>query len=81
MSKEALAQELALKEKEIAITQKNYAIASILGLSAILFLIGFGIYRKKQSDQKALLVAQQNKQRELLTKAVNGAEESERKRL
>lgn len=81
LSKEALAQELALKEKEIAITQKNYAIASILGLSAILFLIGFGIYRKKQSDQKALLVAQQNKQRELLTKAVIEAEESERKRI
>lgn len=81
LSKEALAQELALKEKEIAITQKNYAIASILGLSAILFLIGFGIYRKKQSDQKAFLVAQQNKQRELLTKAVIEAEESERKRI
>ena len=81
LSKEALAQELALKEKEIAISQKNAAIASIVGLSVILFLIAFGIFRKKQSDQKAYVVAQENKQRELLAKAVIEAEESERKRI
>jgi len=81
LSKEALQQKLALQEKQIAINQKNTTIGIVAVISAIVLLLGYGFYRKKQLEQKAILAAEQAKQRELLTKAVIDAEEAERKRI
>jgi signal transduction histidine kinase len=81
LSKEALQQKVILQDKQLAINQKNTVIGIIIGLALILFLLGFGFYRRKQLEQKAILAAEQTKQRELLTRAVIEAEETERKRI
>uniref|UniRef100_UPI00404B49CA tetratricopeptide repeat protein n=1 Tax=Flavobacterium sp. TaxID=239 RepID=UPI00404B49CA len=81
LSKESLQQKLTLQEKQIALNQKNTVIGSVIGFALILFLLGFGFYRRKQLEQKAILAAEQTKQRELLTQAVIEAEETERKRI
>jgi two-component system, NarL family, sensor kinase len=81
LSKESLQQKLILQEKQIVVNQKNTLIGVILSCVFILMLVGYGIYRKKQLQQKAFLVAEQIKQRELLTQAVIEAEETERKRI
>lgn len=81
LSKEALQQKLILQEKQLAINQKNTTIGIIIFIAFATFLIGYGLFRQKQMEQKALLVAQQTKQRELLTQAIIEAEEAERKRI
>ncbi|WP_445747193.1 tetratricopeptide repeat protein [Polaribacter sp.] len=81
LSKIALEKEVALQKEKLAVQSKNSTILLISGGSLFLFLIGFGMFRKKQLEQKALLLAEQHKQRELLTKAVIEAEETERKRI
>ena len=81
LSKESLQQKLILQEKQIALNQKNTLIGVILSGVFILMLVGYGIYRKKQLEQKAFLAAEQIKQREILTQAVIEAEETERKRI
>ncbi len=81
LSKEALRQKLILKEKEIALNRKNTIIGIILITAILVLLIAYALYRKKQLEQKALLVAEQSRQRELLTQAVIEAEETERKRI
>ncbi len=81
LSKEALQQKLILQDKQLAINQKNTTIGIIIFIAFATFLIGYGLFRQKQMEQKALLVAQQTKQRELLTQAIIEAEEAERKRI
>lgn len=81
LSKVALQQKVVLQEKQIAINQKNTTIGIIVSIAMILLMLGYGMYRKKQLQQKAFLVAEQIKQRELLTQAVIEAEETERKRI
>lgn len=81
LSKIALQKEVALQKEKLAVQKKNNTILYLSGGSLFLFLIGFGLFRKKQLEQKALLLAEQHKQRELLTKAVIEAEETERKRI
>lgn len=81
LSKEALQQKVILQEKQLAINQKNTTIGIIIFIAFVMFLIGYGMYRRKQMEQKALLVAEQIKQREILTQAVIEAEETERKRI
>lgn len=81
LSKEALQQKLILKEKEIALNRKNTTIGIILIAAVLVLLLAYAFYRKKQLEQKAHLVAEQSKQRELLTQAVIEAEETERKRI
>ena len=81
LSKEALQQKVILQEKQLAINQKNATIGIIIFIAFATFLIGYGLFRRKQMEQKALLVAEQIKQRELLTQAIIEAEEAERKRI
>jgi signal transduction histidine kinase len=81
LSKVALQKEVALQKQELAVQAKNTTILLISGGSLFLFFIGFGMFRKKQSEQKAFLLKEQTKQREILTKAVIEAEETERKRI
>lgn len=81
LSKEALQQKVILQEKQLAINQKNTTIGIIIFIAFAAFLIGYSIFRRKQIEQKALLVAEQIKQRELLTQAIIEAEEAERKRI
>ena len=81
LSKIALQKEVSLQKEKLAVQAKNTTILLLSGGSLFLFLIGFGLFRKKQLEQKALLLAEQHKQRELLTKAVIEAEETERKRI
>ena len=81
LSKEALQQKVILQEKQLAINQKNATIGIIIFIAFAAFLIGYGLFRRKQMEQKALLVAEQIKQRELLTQAIIEAEEAERKRI
>jgi signal transduction histidine kinase len=81
LSKEALQQKVILQEKQLAINQKNTTIGIIIFIAFATFLIGYGLFRRKQMEQKALLVAEQIKQRELLTQAIIEAEEAERKRI
>lgn len=81
LSKEALQQQVMLQQKQIAINQKNTTIAIVAGLCVIVLLLGYGMFRKKQLAQEALLLQQQAMQREVLTKAVIDAEEAERKRI
>lgn len=81
LSKEALQQKLILQEKQLAINQKNTTIGIIIFIAFATFLIGYGLFKQKQMEQKALLVSQQTKQRELLTQAIIEAEEAERKRI
>ena len=73
--------ELALQKEKLAVQEKNNTILIISVASGFLLMLGYGIYRKKQLQQKAFLVAEQIKQRELLTQAVIEAEETERKRI
>uniref|UniRef100_UPI004048F735 tetratricopeptide repeat-containing sensor histidine kinase n=3 Tax=Flavobacterium sp. TaxID=239 RepID=UPI004048F735 len=73
--------EVALQKEKIAVQQKNNTILMLSIGSGFLLLIGYGFFRKKQLEQKAILLAQQAKQRELLTQAVIEAEETERKRI
>lgn len=81
LNKEALQQKVILQDKQLAINQKNTIIGIIIIITFSMFLIGYSIFRRKQLEQKALLVAEQAKQRELLTQAVIEAEEAERKRI
>ena len=62
-------------------SKKNNTIIIGTISSALLLLIGYGLFRKKQLEQKAILAAEQAKQRETITKAVIDAEENERKRI
>ncbi|WP_170039507.1 tetratricopeptide repeat-containing sensor histidine kinase [Polaribacter gangjinensis] len=81
LSKIALQKEVALQKEKLAVQSKNSTILLISSGSLLMFLIGFGLFRKKKLEQKALLLAEQHKQRELLTQAVIEAEETERKRI
>ena len=81
ITKEGLKKELALQKQQAAINQKNNTIIIGTISSALLLLIGYGLFRKKQLEQKAILAAEQAKQRETITKAVIDAEENERKRI
>jgi len=81
LTKEGLQKQLALQQQQAAIKQKNNTIIIITIVAILLLVIAYAFYRKKQLEQKALLVTEQAKQRELLTKAVIDAEEAERKRI
>lgn len=81
LNKQALQQQIALQQKQITLNQKNTTIAIVAGLLAIVLLLGYGLFRRKQLAQEALLLQQQTLQREQLTKAVLDAEEAERKRI
>ncbi len=81
LTKKDLQKELALQKQQAAINQKNNTMIIVAIISILLLLLGYGLFRKKQLEQKALLATVQAKQREQLTKAVIDAEENERKRL
>jgi two-component system, NarL family, sensor kinase len=73
--------EVALQKEKLDVQAKKNTIITILILVGLLILLSYGIYRKKQLEQKAFLAAEQTKQRQILTQAVIEAEESERKRI
>ncbi|TAF95964.1 MAG: hypothetical protein EAZ47_02780 [Bacteroidetes bacterium] len=81
LTKAGLQKELALQKQQAAIQQKNTTIIIVAGIGALLLLFGYGVFRKKQLEQKAVFAAEQAKQREQLTQAVIQAEEAERKRI
>jgi two-component system, NarL family, sensor kinase len=71
--------EIEVKEKQNKI--KNIIIASVIGLTVLLALLGLSVYRRKQLEHKAKLDAEMLKQQELRSKAVIEAEEKERVRI
>jgi signal transduction histidine kinase len=66
---------------KLEISRKNTYLIIIAALAVLSVITGYAIYRRRILKQQNLLIAEQAKQREQITKAVIDAEENERKRI
>lgn len=81
LQKQTLIQGLEIQNRQLAINRRNVLLASLLGATVLLALLGFSYYRRKRLQQQATLQAAILYQQEQSTKAVLAAEETERQRI
>ncbi len=74
-------QSLLINNKSLEVSKKNFIIAGILLVTALLALYGHSFYKKRNLQQAALMQAELAKQQEAATIAILTAEEKERKRI
>lgn len=73
--------EQQLSIQKASITKKNYALAGLAGILALLILLGVTTIRKRAVQSEMRLQSTVMKQQDIATRAVLTAEENERKRI
>lgn len=70
-----------LKERQLAVLRRNYALGGIAALMVMLLVIGYLLFRRARQKQKSRLQEAVHRQQQLNARAVLEAEEKERIRI